>query len=120
MTRALVVDDEPDEAALLATHLRRAGCDVDLAASGEEALASDVLDALDVVFVDLRLPGMGGWELVRALHERAPRLPVVVASVLDEQDYPPATVALPKPFTGSAVQRALDEALGGEAAGGDA
>lgn len=120
MTRALVVDDEPDEAALLATHLRRVGCEVEVAADGEEALASSSLDGLDVVFVDLRLPGMGGWELVAELHRRLPRLPVVVASVLDEQDYPPATVALPKPFTGTAVQRALDAAVGGEVASGDA
>jgi len=112
VTRVLVVDDEPDELALLATHLRRAGCDVVEAADAESALATD-LAAVDVAFVDLRLPGMGGWELVEVLRERHPDLPVVVTSVLDEYDYPPTDAVLPKPYTSSQVQEVLAQVLAG-------
>lgn len=109
--RALVVDDEPDELALLTTHLRRTGCTVLEARSAEEALADDALLDVDVAFVDLRLPGMGGWELIEELRVRRPRLPVVVTSVLDAHDYPQVEAALPKPFVGENVRAALDQAL---------
>jgi CheY-like chemotaxis protein len=111
--RALVVDDELDEQTLLATRLRRAGCDVVAVGSAEEALADDDHLAVDVAFVDLRLPGMGGWELIEELRVRRPGLPVVVTSVLDPQDYPAVAAVLPKPFTGDGVLQALDTALPG-------
>jgi len=105
--RALVVDDEPDEAALLATHLRRAGCDVLVASDGEHVLADESLLDVEIAFVDLRLPGIGGWELLERIRAVRPDLPLVVASVLDEQDYPAVDGRLPKPFTGEAVQHLL-------------
>lgn len=111
--RVLVVDDEPDELALLATHLRRAGCDVREARSAEDALADDAHLDVDVAFVDLRLPGMGGWELVEELRARRPGLPLVVTSVLDAHDYPAVEATLPKPFVGESVRAALREALPG-------
>jgi CheY-like chemotaxis protein len=111
--RALVVDDEPDELALLTTHLRRLGLDVTQARSAEDALADDTHLDVDVAFVDLRLPGMGGWELVDELRTRRPGLPVVVVSVLDAHDYPAVEAALPKPFVGDNVRAALDQALPG-------
>ncbi|MBO9555948.1 response regulator [Cellulomonas sp.] len=116
--RALVVDDEHDELALLATHLRRAGCEVVEAVSAEAALDDDDHLAVDVAFVDLRLPGMDGWALIRRLHERRPGLPVVVTSVLDPEDYPTVEAVLPKPFTGAGVRHALDAAVPGWSDGG--
>lgn len=113
MTRALVVDDEPDELALLGTHLRRAGCEVVGVVDAEHALDED-LTRIDVAFVDLRLPGMGGWELIDILRERAPDLPVVVTSVLDEHDYPTTAAVLPKPYLSAQVQAVLERALAGE------
>lgn len=109
--RVLVVDDEPDERALLATHLRRAGCEVLEAASAEAALADESQLDVQVAFVDLRLPGMGGWELVEELRRRRPGLPVVVVSVLDAHDYPEVEATLPKPFVGDSVRAALEQVL---------
>ena len=111
--RVLVVDDEPDELALITRHVRRLGHDVVAAKSAEEALASPDLDSVDVAIVDLRLPGMGGWELIEVLRARRPDLPVVVTSVLDADDYPHVEAWLPKPFSGDGVQAALARALGG-------
>ena len=113
--RVLVVDDEPDELALITRHLRRLGYDVVAVKSAEEALASPELDSVDVAVVDLRLPGMGGWQLIEVLRVRRPGLPVVVTSVLDADDYPQVEAWLPKPFTGDGVQSALARALGGAA-----
>jgi CheY-like chemotaxis protein len=111
-SRILVVDDEPDELALITRHVRRLGHDVVAAKSAEEALASPDIDSVDAAIVDLRLPGMGGWELVQVLRVRRPELPVVVTSVLDADDYPHVEAWLPKPFSGEAVQKALTRALG--------
>jgi CheY-like chemotaxis protein len=110
-TRVLVVDDEPDERALLATHLRRAGCEVLEAPSAEAALADEQQLDVDVAFVDLRLPGMGGWELVEELRRLRPGLPVVVTSVLDAHDYPDVEGTLPKPFVGDSVRAVLQQVL---------
>jgi len=110
--RVLVVDDEPDELALIARHLRRLGHEVVLAKSAEEALVDEEHLMVDVAVVDLRLPGMGGWELVDVLRARRPGLPVIVTSVLDPDDYPQVDAWLPKPFTGEGVQAALARALG--------
>ncbi|NUU15739.1 response regulator [Cellulomonas humilata] len=110
--RVLVVDDEPDELALIERHLRRLGYDVLATKSAEEALADEDNLGVDVAIVDLRLPGMGGWELVDVLHARRPGLPVIVTSVLDQDDYPQVEAWLPKPFTGEGVQAAVARALG--------
>jgi CheY-like chemotaxis protein len=110
--RVLVVDDEPDELALIVRHLHRLGFQVVATRSAEEALADEENLSVDVAVVDLRLPGMGGWELVDVLHARRPDLPVIVTSVLDPDDYPAVEAWLPKPFTGEGVQAALARALG--------
>ncbi|MEZ0448799.1 response regulator [Cellulomonas sp. ICMP 17802] len=110
--RVLVVDDEPDELALVARHLVRLGHDVVAVKSAEEALADAHHLEVDVAIVDLRLPGMGGWELVDVLRARRPSLPIIVTSVLDADDYPTVEASLPKPFTGEGVQAALARALG--------
>ncbi|WP_421743375.1 response regulator [Cellulomonas sp.] len=110
--RVLVVDDEPDELALIERHLRRLGYDVVAVKSAEEALGDEDNLGVDVAIVDLRLPGMGGWELVDVLHARRPGLPVIITSVLDPDDYPQVEAWLPKPFTGEGVQAALARALG--------
>jgi DNA-binding NtrC family response regulator len=74
----LLVDDEAYVRESLAELLTRRGFDVRTAEDGERALAPELLEGCDVVITDLRLPGLGGRELVRALVERRPGLPVLV------------------------------------------
>ena len=79
--RVLVVDDEPDELALIERHLRRLATTSWPTKSAEEALARPEVNlGVDVAVVDLRLPGMGGWELVEVLHTRRPGMPVMMTS----------------------------------------
>jgi CheY-like chemotaxis protein len=70
--RVLVVDDEPEVGKALARLLRRAGFEVLVASSGEEALKH--LDPFqpDVVLADYRMTGMSGSECLRAVAERRP------------------------------------------------
>ncbi|MCA9764660.1 MAG: response regulator transcription factor, partial [Gemmatimonadetes bacterium] len=85
MTRVLLVEDEPALARALATGLRDADYVVDVVHDGESALAG-VLTApprYAAVLLDLRLPRMGGLEVLRALRGRGDTTPVLVVSACD-------------------------------------
>ena len=84
MTRVLVVDDEPQIRRALSTNLRARGYEVELAATGEEALQLVVDRHPDVVVLDLGLPGIDGLEVVRSLRTWS-RVPIVVLSVREAE-----------------------------------
>lgn len=63
----LVVEDHPDSRDLMAEILELAGCRVELASSGHEALSRATEVRPDLIFMDLSLPGLDGWEVTRQL-----------------------------------------------------
>lgn len=77
---AVVVDDDPDTP--VPASLRSAGYDVRLAADGITGLDLAATLSPSVVVVDLTLPGLDGWELIRLLRRDAATadLPIVVLS----------------------------------------
>jgi DNA-binding NtrC family response regulator len=77
--RVLLVDDEPDQVALLGAMLRPLGMDVATAESAEQALAVFQRSPADVVVTDLNLPGASGIDLIRELrkHENPPALVLI-------------------------------------------
>lgn len=81
----LIVDDEPDVLLLLRVNLEAAGYNTVLAADGEMALAR--IDEADpaVVLLDIMMPVMDGWGVLRVLSERenGPRVIVVSAKSSD-------------------------------------
>jgi CheY-like chemotaxis protein len=78
----LLVDDERALRTVLRTRLKLAGYEVTEAETGEDALALLEHEKPDVVLLDLRLPGIDGWEVLEQLRssDRLPALPVVVAT----------------------------------------
>lgn len=79
MTTVLVVDDVPAMAQQYAYDLKRVGGYESLVAhSGQEAL--DVLEreAVDCVILDLEMPGLDGFDVLRAMERRGRRVPVIV------------------------------------------
>jgi CheY-like chemotaxis protein len=108
--RALIVEDDPDVMALLASHLRRLGCKVILAASGEEALDSVAAFPPDLAVIDIRLPGIDGRQLLDALRTdpATAKCLMVATTVLDPSDVGRSFDAeLPKPFTRRDIERVL-------------
>ncbi len=83
----LIVDDVAHNRDTLALQLRPLGFRVETVASGEEALASIARQRPDIVFMDIRMPGMDGIECTRQIRENHPDLPVLAftASVFDAQ-----------------------------------
>lgn len=76
----LVVDDMVETRRLMRRILERGRFRVNEAATGEEALRSIETDRPELVVLDLRLPGMSGFDVARAV--RASSDPVVAATVL--------------------------------------
>lgn len=84
MTRVLVVDDEPQIRRALATNLRARDYEVDLAASGEDALRLAAEHHPDVVILDIGLPGISGVEVVRGLRGWTDT-PIIMLSVREAE-----------------------------------
>jgi signal transduction histidine kinase len=87
--RVLVVDDNPENVALIKAQLERAGHAVATALSGGAGLAAVAAEPPDVVLLDVMMPGIDGYEVCRRLRaEPATRaLPVVVLTALDDQTH---------------------------------
>jgi len=78
--RVLIADDQPELRRLFRRDLTRAGYTVVEASDGCVALALAQQMSFDVVVSDVRMPDMTGIELLQALSELAPDLPVVLTS----------------------------------------
>jgi DNA-binding NtrC family response regulator len=79
MTLVLVVDDVPAMAEQYAYDLRRlGGLEVQMSHDGREALERLGGEAVDCVILDLEMPGMDGFEVLRALERRGSEIPVIV------------------------------------------
>jgi len=84
VSRVLVVDDERQLLRALAINLRARGYDVDLATTGEHALAAAAKHHPDVVVLDLGLPGIDGVEVIRGLRGWS-QVPIIVLSARDAE-----------------------------------
>jgi two-component system, OmpR family, KDP operon response regulator KdpE len=79
VTRVLVVDDEPQIARALAINLRARHYEVDIAANGRAALALAAERMPDVVVLDLGLPDLDGFDVIRGLRGWS-QVPILVLS----------------------------------------
>jgi two-component system OmpR family response regulator len=81
--RLLVVDDEPNIRELLAASLRYAGFDVVVAADGSEALRAAARHDPDLVLLDVMMPGVDGFEVVRRMRGEGRDVPVLFLTARD-------------------------------------
>ena len=85
MARILVVEDERDLAALVAQNLRLEGFEVRTVEDGREVLPLVRSWTPDLVILDLMLPGMDGFEVLRGLRGQSHDLPVLILSARGEE-----------------------------------
>jgi two-component system, OmpR family, KDP operon response regulator KdpE len=81
--RVLIVDDEIAIRRALRPPLVELGFQVSEASRGEEALQLLHSSPVDVVLLDINMPGIGGIETLRRIRAFAPRLPVLMVTVRD-------------------------------------
>jgi len=122
--RVLVVDDEPDFAALMASMLGGLGYSVSVARDGEEASELAHLDRPDVITLDIQMPRKSGMMFYRELKlDRALRdIPVIIVSGLANEEpdcdefvdvfmkiegLPPPEAHLDKPVYPNRLERVL-------------
>jgi signal transduction histidine kinase/CheY-like chemotaxis protein len=84
----LVIEDEPAAAELLRTYLEEAGYPVTVVSDGRTGLSVARRCAPAAVLLDLVLPGMDGWEVLRQfkLDAALRDIPVVIVTVVDERE----------------------------------
>ena len=118
MGRVLVVDDEASMRDFLGICLRRAGHEVELAASGAVALAALSARAADVVVTDLRMPGeVDGLGLLTAVRTRYPDTEVILVTAFATADTALAAMKqgaydyLTKPFKVDEINAVIGRAL---------
>jgi len=118
MMRILIVDDEEVLRDVLDAVLRREGFEVAMASSGEEALAVlDEDDNIDLVILDIMLPGISGIDTLRALRISNPSLPVIIITAFSSIDGAIEAMKhgafhyIPKPFKNEEVILTVNKAL---------
>jgi len=110
--RVLVVEDDPLVSHVVAAALAQSFAAVRTAAEGAHAMRLLDEERFDVVITDLKMPGIGGLEVVRYVHERLPDARVIVitgfASPEDERRIGEVgAVLLRKPFGARELADAL-------------
>jgi DNA-binding response OmpR family regulator len=85
MTRVLVVEDNADLAFGLRNNLEIEGYEVMVAADGPAGLAAARTAAPDLIVLDLMLPGMDGYRVLRALREERRTTPVLILTARGEE-----------------------------------
>ncbi len=78
MKRLLVIDDEPGHRLMVRAVMEDSGWSVEEAGSGEEGLELLAQDRVNVVLLDMRMPGMDGQETLARIQDMYPGLPVVM------------------------------------------
>ena len=78
MAQILIADDDVASCQLFAEVLEREGYQVDQVQTGDEALARLREKLHDLLLVDVRMPGMSGLEVTRAVRKESPSLPILV------------------------------------------
>jgi DNA-binding response OmpR family regulator len=119
MSNVLLIEDESSIADVLARSLRARGHIVRLAVNGMDGLLALTEEVPDVMVLDISLPDITGWEVLRRLSQRdRERVPVIVFSASPlaparVAEFTPAGV-LTKPFPIGALQRLVEEVTQGE------
>ena len=121
--RILVIDDEPEIGEVVRDVLASEGHSVDMAVCGADGVQLAAVSSYDMVFTDLGMPDMSGWEVAERIGRVCPGLPVALVTgwgtSLDEEEVRGKGIAavVHKPFDITDLIRTATEILAGTAAG---
>lgn len=92
MVHILIAEDEARIAAFIEKGLRKAGYTTQIATTGHEAIA--LAPQCDLMLLDIGLPGVDGWAVLKELGARSSGVPVVVVTALDNAEERARSLAL--------------------------
>jgi signal transduction histidine kinase/CheY-like chemotaxis protein len=116
--RILVGDDESNVRDVLVELLQMFGHEVHAASGGAEILRSMKTNAYDLVFTDLGMPDMSGWEVAEEIRKDDPAIPIILATGWGSQISPAdaeargVTRVLAKPYTFQKISSVIAEIQG--------
>lgn len=119
--RVLLAEDEPNIVESLTFLLERAGFAVRVETDGRQALDAAISDAPDVLVLDVMLPGLDGYEILRQLraNQRAGRTPVIMLTAKGQREDRETAIAsgadlfITKPFANSEIIAAVKRLANG-------
>jgi signal transduction histidine kinase/CheY-like chemotaxis protein len=115
--RILVIDDEESVRKILSQMLKAKGYEVVVASDGEEGIEKFKKEKFDLVFTDLGMPRISGWEVGKTLKGIEPRIPVAMITgwgvELNKEKMNESGIDLivPKPFNFDQVIQLVSEAM---------
>ena len=115
--KILVIDDEDGVREALRDMLLSSGAEVEIHRNGRDGLRAFERDHFDIVFTDLGMPDVSGWQVAEAVKAQRPGTPVVLVTGWGIQVGRPdrresaVDLVLPKPFRVDDALRALGQAL---------
>jgi PAS domain S-box-containing protein len=116
MTKILLIDDEPDLLRVLARSLKADGHEVATALSGADGLSAFEGQRHAIVITDIKMPGMGGIEVLKRIKEQAPEAEVIIITGHGDMDtavealHFGASDFVTKPFRGETLAIAIRRA----------
>lgn len=84
--KLLVAEDEPKTGIYLQQGLREAGFNVDRVVTGTDAVNQALNEAYDLLILDVMMPGLDGWEVIRRLRTAGHSVPVLFLTARDGVD----------------------------------
>lgn len=118
MKKIMVVDNEPDIVDLTRTVLELGGYSVVPAYSGEECLRTIEKETVDLILLDIMMPGMSGWDVFNRIKKKRSDIKVAFMSVLEISDKRKQVLLdegladyIMKPFDKETLLRKVDEIL---------
>jgi CheY-like chemotaxis protein len=114
--RMLVIDDDPTVREAVCSLLASFGYDCQTAADGRSGLVRFDEGGQDLILTDLVMPEVSGWDVIEAIRQRAPTMPIVLMTALTD----PAVLrrasewripVVTKPFSVQTLRAAVVEAL---------
>ena len=115
--RLLLIDDDDDFASSLLTVLETSGHLVRRASDGTTGIQMAMTEPFDVVLCDIRMPGIGGMDVLQQLHTAKPRLPVILMTAFTTTERAIESMKagafdyLLKPFDPPEMLRVVERAL---------
>lgn len=80
----LVVEDEYDIGDIIELYLQREGMRVIRAMNGKQAIEINATQSIDLILLDIKLPELNGWEVLKRIRQSNQRTPVIMLTALDQ------------------------------------